>query len=56
VLSVNIASYGLALADVPAIEFRQPKFIDKVEYCSFVQHLFVSRYIGKRLLAADLSD
>jgi hypothetical protein len=44
---------GLALADVPTLAFRQPQFIDKVEFCSFVQHLLFSRYIGKRLLTAD---
>jgi hypothetical protein len=27
---IFIAANGLALADVPAIAFRQPKFIDKV--------------------------
>jgi hypothetical protein len=26
---------------------RQPKFIDKVQYCSFVQHLFVCNDIAK---------
>ncbi len=41
---------GLALAYVPALVFRQLKFIDKVEYYSLGQHLFFSRYIGKRLL------
>jgi hypothetical protein len=29
---------------------RQPKLIDKVEYCSFGQHLFVSHHITKPML------
>jgi hypothetical protein len=28
---LHIAANGLGLADVPALAFRQPKFIDKVE-------------------------
>jgi hypothetical protein len=48
------AANGLALADVPALAFRQLKFIDKVEYYSFVENLFVCRYIGKPMLAAGL--
>ena len=28
------------------------KFIDKVDYCSFVQHLLVSHHIAKTMLAA----
>ena len=50
----QFAANGLALADVPALVFRQLKFSYKVEKRSFAQHVFVSRYIGKRLLAADL--
>jgi hypothetical protein len=29
---VKVAVNGLGVADVPAIEFRLPKFIDKVQY------------------------
>ena len=32
---INIVANGEALADVPGLAFRQLKFIDKVEYCSF---------------------
>src|SRR5918993_1475653 len=39
-----IAYNGLELADVPAFVIRQLIFIDKVEYCSFAQHLLVCRY------------
>ena len=42
------------LAAVPAFVFRQLKFITKVQKCSFVQHLFFSRYSGKPLLAEVL--
>lgn len=40
------------LAAVPAFVVRRLKFITKVQLCSFVQHLFFSRYSGKLLLAA----
>jgi hypothetical protein len=40
------------LAAVPAFIVRQLKSITKVQYCSFVQHLVVSRYSGKPLLCA----
>jgi hypothetical protein len=43
---------GLGLGDVPALAFHLLKFINKVDKYSFVQHLFLSRHIGKRLLAA----
>jgi hypothetical protein len=38
--------------------FRLPKFVDNVENCSFVQHLFVSHHIAKPMLAvsARLTD
>jgi hypothetical protein len=32
--------------------FRQDKFIDKGESCSFVQHMFVSHHIAKPMLCA----
>jgi hypothetical protein len=35
---------------------RRFKFIDKVEYCLFVQHLFVSHHITQLMLAAELID
>ena len=44
------------LCDVPALAFRQPKFITNVQYGHVVQHLFVSWYIGKLMLPAGLSQ
>jgi hypothetical protein len=34
---------------------HQPKFITKVEYCSFVQHLIVSHHIANLMLAVHAS-
>ena len=46
---------GKRLADVPALAIRQLKIIDKVEYCSLVEHLFACRFIGKCMLAVVAS-